>query len=541
MKKLAAILLLVGCDPQVRFADRAILWKDPDDKPIPLPRSVDASPNWIGFRDATFLPADRVLSLDDAEEAVNANALDEVPDSSWFVDLRREVDARGQMRLRHFTAGEMERGATGEFPPPTPPFTVTKGKGIGANVGFQLVDARGVKYLFKLDPPGLIGLDTQTEIVCTRLYWSAGWLVPAEWLIDFRPSDLILEKGAKTKDRLGDDVPLDQAGLDALVRTAPLRPDGTIRAIASRWIPGKILGPFAYFGRRKDDPNDRIPHEDRRDLRGFGIFSMWINNLDTLETNTLDAYVGEPGHGHLQHWQQDVGGAFGSRAQDAIEWWMGSDIYLAPTRIVGSLLGLGFVRRPWDSDEVRWDRARESAAWPELGFFDSRHFDPRHWHPVLDNPAFLRQTARDRYWGMKRVLAVSADELRGAIASGHYRPEAAEHLFEVLWKRRDRMARVFLAELAPLDGFRFDGARVCFDDLWITAGLGGGAWTQYRAESDGAELPVLRDCAELPRRAGYRVLALTVKRPGDRRFSRPVRVHLVEAADGARRFVGIER
>ena len=76
MKKLVALFFLFGCDPQLRFPDRAILWKDPDDKPIPLPRTLDVSPNWIGLRDATWLPADRVLGLDEGGEAINVNALD---------------------------------------------------------------------------------------------------------------------------------------------------------------------------------------------------------------------------------------------------------------------------------------------------------------------------------------------------------------------------------------------------------------------------------------------------------------------------------
>jgi len=45
------------------------------------------------------------------------------------------------------------------------------------------------------------------------------------------------------------------------------RSDGTYRVIASRELPGKIKGGFTFYGMRKDDPNDLIPHEHRRDLR----------------------------------------------------------------------------------------------------------------------------------------------------------------------------------------------------------------------------------------------------------------------------------
>src|SRR5436309_521869 len=80
---------------------------------------------------------------------------------------------------------------------------------------------------------------------------------------------------------------------------------------------------------------------------------------------------------------------------------------------------------PWDGARRLVERDRLAAAWPELGPFEAERFDPRDWHPALDNPAFVRQTARDRYWGAKRVISVGAGELRAAISAGQYRPAAA--------------------------------------------------------------------------------------------------------------------
>jgi hypothetical protein len=46
-------------------------------------------------------------------------------------------------------------------------------------------------------------------------------------------------------------------------------PDGRIRCIASRAVGGKVIGPHKYYATRGDDVNDVIPHEDRRERRGY--------------------------------------------------------------------------------------------------------------------------------------------------------------------------------------------------------------------------------------------------------------------------------
>ena len=279
--------------------------------------------------------------------------------------------------------------------------------------------------------------------------------------------------------------------------------------------------------------NDRIAHEDRRDLRGYGVFSAWVNDVDTTEANTLDSYVGKKGRGHLVHWQQDVGGSFGSRAAEPMFYWMGSDTYFSPGRMLASLFSFGIANRAWEGDEVRGRRARTLAVYPELGWYDDVAFEPRDWHPIFDNPAFERATARDRYWGAKRILALGEPELRAAIAEGHYRPAAAERLFQILWKRREKILRAYLRELPPLDYFRVENGALCWDDLWIAAGFAGEQSANYSANGVFVAGDAAR-CATVGR--GYRVVSLRVRRPGERQFSRDVRVHLID-----RRIVGVER
>ncbi len=74
-------------------------------------------------------------------------------------------------------------------------------------------------------------------------------------------------------------------------------PDGTYRVVAGRLIPGKIIGNFRYQGTRPDDPNDLVPHQHRRELRGLFVFGAWTNLTDFKSNNTLDTLVtGERTH-----------------------------------------------------------------------------------------------------------------------------------------------------------------------------------------------------------------------------------------------------
>lgn len=538
-----------GCGrPEPRFADRSILWRDPDDGPVPMPPDrpdPGTTRLWPGANNGIFRPAERFFSADYGLEAVNVNALDEVPESSWFVDPRRDPEDPSRPP-RALSAAEMERGPVNDVPP-QPPFRIVRELSGGSTAGFVVDDARGRRYALKLDPEDHAGLVTGSDVVATRLAWASGWRVPADELIELRRSDLVVTSGATMINDWGQRTPFDGGDVDAILWHTAHSQDGRYRAVASRWVDGHVLGAFSWIGHDRADKNDRYNHQDRRDLRGLGTFAAWVDNVDTIDLNTLDSYVGEPGRGHVEHYQLDLGGSFGVFSAAPKQYWMSDQSYFQFDRVFASLVGLGLVPHRWEGR--KWQRRREGLVvlYPELGGISDEHFSPRKWRPIVDTPPFVRQTDRDRYWGAKRVAAFSRDELQGAIAAAHYRPTAAAYLFDVLWRRREAIARDAFSRTAPLDHFRVDGDRLCFTDWWVRAGLGGGEATDYRAREGGADVDLARGsssdgaaCVNVPHRAGYRVITLSAQRPGDRHPGPRVAVHLI-AGGGDARIVGVIR
>ena len=371
--------------------------------------------------------------------------------------------------------------------------------------------------------------------------------MPADEVVDLSRADFVVPPQATMFNDWGQRIPLDAGDVDAILWHAAHTRDGRYRAVASRWVDGHVLGAFSWLGRDRADGNDRYDHQNRRDLRGFGVFAAWVDDIDTIDLNTLDSYVGADGHGHVEHYQLDLGGSFGAFAAAPKLYWMSDQSYFQYDRIFGSLATAGVVPHRWESQ--RWQSRRETLVeqYPEFGGFSSEHFEPRKWRPIVDTPPFVRMTERDRYWGARRVAAFSRDELGGAIAAARYRPAAADYLRDVLWRRREIVARDGFSRVGPFDHFFVDGQRLCFTDWWVRAGLGGGDATDYRAREKGALLDVHHGaaadgsvCVALPRGDGYRVVELDALRPGERHFGPGVAVHLV-VRDGRARVVGALR
>src|SRR5690606_16676713 len=144
-------------------------------------------------------------------------------------------------------------------------------------------------------------------------------------------------------DEFGNERPLTQAELDRQLATIATTGDGTIRALASAWLDGKLLGGHPAEGVRADDPNDRIPHELRRDLRGLYVLFSWLDHTDVHGANMLDIWVKDPkdpNRHYVKHYWIDFGVALGIAAEKNSEPRIGYEWYLDDYEIAKALVGV---------------------------------------------------------------------------------------------------------------------------------------------------------------------------------------------------------
>jgi hypothetical protein len=311
-----------------------------------------------------------------------------------------------------------------------------------------------------------------------RLFWTLGYNQVETHLIQVRPSDLIIAPSAAIETRPGHRRPLRASDLDRVFARAARDADGSFRAAAGRAVPGRVVGPFKYYGTRPDDPNDLVPHEHRRELRGLKVFGAWTNLVDMKAGNTLDTVVEDGGRLVVRHFLQDVGSTFGAGALGPRDWDEGYEFLYEGPALWKRLVTLGFYLRPWQTIPYR--------QLPEIGRFEGARFDPRAWRPRVATAAFLRADDADTFWAALRVAAFSDDLIRAAAREARYTDPAAERLLgDVLIARRDAIARAYLDTANPLTRFALDpDGRLTFRNAAGEAGFTSPAayearWSRY--------------------------------------------------------------
>jgi hypothetical protein len=258
------------------------------------------------------------------------------------------------------------------------------------------------------------------------------------------------------------------------------------RALASKFIDGNPLGPFSFEGRRRGDDNDRIPHQHRRELRGYRVFSAYLNHTDSRQANTFDSFMttGPEEKGYVLHYLIDFGSTLGSGTilhKNKVHL---DDYYFNYGKVAASTLSLGGYVPDW-----------EKAHDPEMlsvGLYESKSFNPEKWRPPYPNPAFQAMTPRDAFWAAKILMRISDEHLAAAVEEGQYGdPQVKKYLLKTLIERRDRTARAWFSKVNPLDNFEMtplgSGVRIRFDDLMVLHGLDPSRSVNYlyRIKQDG--------------------------------------------------------
>lgn len=419
-------------------------------------------------------PSTYVVEVDAGPEALDINAFDQVLDSTWYTN---------RIGRRPMSEEELIRGPNTSSGPAPGPLRVEQGKVEGVSPGFWVRDRAERRFIVKLDHPAYPGLSSRAELVATKILHAAGYNVPQNYLADLNLNELVVMDSATTAGRYGRKVPLTPQAVKAMLLNANPSVDGKVTALFSQIIEGRPVGPFSYRGQRSEDPNDRIPHERRRTLRGLGTFFAWINNTDSRASNSLDVWVEqEPGLGYLRHYLLDFGDALG--ASDTTPKYIaeGYENLVDLRYLAYGLLTFGVY--------YRWWLPVQRSPLRSVGTFESAVFDPKRWRPAIPNPAFQAGTARDRYWAAAIIARFTPEVVRTIVRSAQYpEPGAEDWIVRVLLERRRKILEHAFARVLPLDDLRVRGPVVGFTDLAVTTGLIDGARYSYRVlDPDGAEV-----------------------------------------------------
>ena len=427
-------LLLVACAGAThgKFRDQPAVWQVADTRSISEPAKHEHET--LGY----YLDAYLVNRMRDAVDprrgpARDINALDEVPDSTWF---------ENRIGLRDVSIDALVRGA-GLADAPRLPLTILSAKPAG-NPGFVVEDALGVRYMLKFDTVKNPEQQTAFAVIANRLFWAIGYHVPSDHLVWFRRSDL-------RSHRVSD------AAIDRILAAAT-RDGDLIRGSASAFVPGTPKGGWSATGVREDDPNDTIAHEHRRSLRGLRVFAAWLGHTDIRPDNTLDAFVEENGRRFLRHYLIDFGEALGGHQSEheakEIGFERGFDL-AAQTK---GLVTFGLWVREWEK--------QTPTPWPAIGYFSAAHFDPDAWRDRYPYEPFTRMTDADAYWAAKIVMRFTRAQLEAVVAQGRISdPDAASYLVDTLLERRRKIGHAYLDRVTPFDRLTIEDGRVCGVDL----------------------------------------------------------------------------
>ncbi len=454
-RRLALLALLVTQLPAQKFYPDDPLLREPPPRDTPKVLGRKFS-DYFDFIYSTFgKPGEQNRLRPEPVAARAVNTLGEPLAGAWW---------EPRHYYRRMPIAELVRGPGNSTPPADGPWIVTSAKAEGITPGFNIEDRNGRVYHLKFDPADNPEIATAPDVLVSKFFYALGYHVPQNYIVEFDPKQLVIREGTKLKDRLGNKRLMTDRDITEILLTVRPTAARKYRAIASLNLDGEFAGPFRFWGTRKDDPNDIVPHEHRRDLRGLSIACAWLGHDDSRSINTIDFLVNEDGRRFVKHYLLDFGSTLGSATEKANSPRSGFE-YLFDWKSAGiqfTSLGLAVPG---------WARARYPN-FPSIGRFEYEKFDPLQWRAEYPNVAFSNRLPDDEFWMAKQVAAFTDAEIEAVIATGQYSDKrAAAWLLKCLTERRNKIARAFFSRLLPLDRFAVKGGTVVFDDLGVSYGI----------------------------------------------------------------------
>jgi hypothetical protein len=389
--------------------------------------------------------------------AMNINTVDEVPDSSWFTN---------RIGRANLSVDDIARGPNQFDLLNVDGWPIVQEKSSGITPGFRVMDPSGRLYQLKFDPPSNPEMSSGAEVIGAAFYHAIGYNVVQGYIVEFDPAQAPIAPTATTVDMSGGRRALRRDDVDRVLRQAARLPNGRYRALASRFADGRPLGFFRYYGTRPDDPNDIVPHEHRRELRGSRVFAAWLNHDDSRGLNTLDMLDGPEDRRAIRHYMFDFGSIMGSGSTTPQVPRAGNEYILEWGPAFKTLGSLGLWVRPW----MRIDYPQVARS---VGNFEAESFDPTAWRPEYPNPAFDNMRADDAFWGARLVARFSDEAIRAVVGRARYsEPGAADYIVATLIKRRDKVVAAWLPAVNPIVDPRLDaGGVLTFENAAVAAGV----------------------------------------------------------------------
>ena len=435
-------LLLLGCTYRpARFADRPAVTEVADDAPISKPRRRELNWNW--YLSDIYLRRSLLDALDPKrpDDAGDVNALDEVPRSSWFQPPGPEL--------------VLQEPPLVDEGPPAPPLQLVTDLPRANDYGICVVDARGVRYELRRDDASRPEMKTSAAVIASHLIRQFGLLAPETHVVFLAPSDFASHRSDVADGGLPDAV-------RRFLSKGPPSVDGRYRMSAARWPVGIDVGVSEAFDVRSDDPNDVIAHRNRRTLRSLKVLGAWLAISRINPRKTRDAYVGEPGRGHLRHYlvgledalgagsvvrrskregpRTDLGGGTGFNLI-TLGLWPGSDSLPTQRR----LLAIGNL-----SEDVSPGTFKASPTYAPIS-----HFQPT-----------------DGYWAAKRMARIPLKQIVGAVHAARILDSSARlELVRLIVARRQRVVAYWYGRVTPVEVQRVHERIVVLRDEAVFRGV----------------------------------------------------------------------